>query len=372
MSESQTAPIDAAIAAVRRRNRELFPEDEFQNSLAWEKRRSERSGHAFILALLHFDESQWKQRNGRSTKTVTDSVCAVIRETDTAGWYKSGESFGVIFTELRISEGDPQASIDLRLHRALCAAVAGDAAAEGIRISYHLFPDSNGGPGDPILYRETMPGESRAARMVKRGMDIAGSLLALIVLAPLLLLITLAIKLTSPGPALFRQKRVGEGGRVFVFYKFRSMRHNSDNSVHREYVTRMIEGRNVAQRDGKAAEVYKVVNDPRVTPVGRLLRRSSLDELPQFFNVLKGEMSLVGPRPPLPYEVVLYSPWHWRRVLEAKPGITGMWQVYGRSRTNFDETVRLDLRYLRQWSVWLDLKLLLKTPGAVISGEGAY
>jgi lipopolysaccharide/colanic/teichoic acid biosynthesis glycosyltransferase len=134
----------------------------------------------------------------------------------------------------------------------------------------------------------------------------------------------------------------------------------------------MIAGQNVAQAHGTEATIYKIVNDPRVTPIGRVLRRSSLDELPQFFNVLKGDMSLVGPRPPLPYEFERYSAWHRRRVLEVKPGLTGLWQVYGRSRTNFDEMVRLDLQYARQWSLWLDLKILLKTPVVVIFGTGAY
>ena len=303
---------------------------------------------------------------------MAQSICSVIRKTDTAGWYRDGKSFGIIFTELRATlKRDAQAGIDRRLNQALCAA-SGD-IKNGIRITYHPFPEDGGaGPGDPVLRWENSSGGRRLARILKRGMDVTGSMFALIALSPLLLLITLAIKLTSPGPALFRQKRVGEGGRTFMFYKFRSMRHNSDPGLHREYITRMIEGQDVAQRGGAVDGVYKVVNDPRVTPVGRFLRRSSLDELPQFFNVLKGEMSLVGPRPPLPYEVELYSPWHRRRVLEAKPGITGMWQVYGRCRTNFDETVRLDLRYLDQWSLWLDVKILLKTPRAVFSGEGAY
>jgi lipopolysaccharide/colanic/teichoic acid biosynthesis glycosyltransferase len=134
----------------------------------------------------------------------------------------------------------------------------------------------------------------------------------------------------------------------------------------------MIAGQDVKTHGSEGAGVYKIVNDPRVTPTGRFLRRSSLDELPQFFNVLKGDMSLVGPRPPLPYEFERYSSWHRRRVLEVKPGLTGLWQVYGRSRTNFDEMVRLDLQYASQWSLWLDLKILLKTPIAVAFGGGGY
>jgi lipopolysaccharide/colanic/teichoic acid biosynthesis glycosyltransferase len=144
---------------------------------------------------------------------------------------------------------------------------------------------------------------------------------------------------------------------------------NADPKIHQQYVENLIQ----SQPRAEAKQiVYKIVDDPRVTRIGHFLRRSSLDELPQFWNVLKGEMSLVGPRPPLPYEVARYKRWHRRRVLEAKPGITGLWQVTGRSRTTFDEMVRLDLRYARTYSVWTDVKILLATPRAVLSGRGAY
>jgi lipopolysaccharide/colanic/teichoic acid biosynthesis glycosyltransferase len=195
-------------------------------------------------------------------------------------------------------------------------------------------------------------------------------------LSPLFLVIAVAIKMTSEGPVLFRQRRVGQHGSTFVFLKFRSMYVGNDSKVHREYVTKLIAGQ--AERkpsngngNGNGNGVYKLTDDPRITKVGDFLRRTSLDELPQFFNVLKGEMSLVGPRPPIAYEVEAYDIWHRRRVLEAKPGITGLWQVYGRSRVNFDDMVRLDLRYARTWSPWMDVKILLRTPGAMF-GEGAY
>jgi lipopolysaccharide/colanic/teichoic acid biosynthesis glycosyltransferase len=296
----------------------------------------------------------------------------MVRETDTAGWYKNDTMLGVMFTELRESAtSQAQASIDAKLRRVLYATVPAE-TAEIIRVSYHLFPESGGGPGDPLFYSDGAPGAGSAARILKRCLDLTGSLLVLAALSPLLLLIALMVKLTSEGPVWHRQTRIGEGGRSFTFFKFRSMYHNSDPSLHRDYVTRMIAGQNVAQGQPAGGGIYKIVNDPRVTPVGRILRRSSLDELPQLFNVLKGDMSLIGPRPPLPYEFERYSVWHRRRVLDARPGLTGLWQVNGRSRTSFDEAVRLDLQYLRQWSLWLDLKILLKTPAAVISGDGAY
>ena len=158
-----------------------------------------------------------------------------------------------------------------------------------------------------------------------------------------------------------------------MFYKFRSMYVDNDASVHKEYVKKLIAGK--AERNhsnGNGQGVFKLTSDSRITRVGALLRRSSLDELPQFYNVLRGEMSLVGPRPPVPYEVENYDLWHRRRLLEAKPGITGLWQVSGRSRVTFDEMVRLDLRYARSWSPWMDIKILIRTPLAVVSGEGAH
>ena len=204
-------------------------------------------------------------------------------------------------------------------------------------------------------------------------MDIIGSLLALFIFSPLFLVVTIAIKLSSKGPVFFRQERIGRYGKPFVFIKFRSMYVENDTGVHKEWFRRFVSDQ--AERhptNGTDTVVYKLTKDPRVTRVGKLLRRTSLDELPQFFNVLKGEMSMVGPRPPIPYEVDAYQSWHRGRILEAKPGITGLWQVNGRSRLAFDDMVRLDLSYARGWSLWLDIKILLQTPLAVLSAEGAY
>jgi lipopolysaccharide/colanic/teichoic acid biosynthesis glycosyltransferase len=167
---------------------------------------------------------------------------------------------------------------------------------------------------------------------------------------------------------------MGRYGTRFTFLKFRSMYVENDDSIHKEYVARLIAGGFRAGDASAGAQdtVFKIKEDPRVTRVGRFLRRSSLDELPQLFNVFHGEMSLVGPRPPLPYEYACYNTWHRRRLLTVKPGITGLWQVCGRSMVSFDDMVRLDLRYAETWSVWLDLKILCMTPAAVLSGEGAY
>ena len=212
-------------------------------------------------------------------------------------------------------------------------------------------------------------------------MDEVGSMLILAVISPALLIVALAVKLSSKGPVCYSQQRVGQYGKPFTFIKFRSMYVGNDSRIHQEYVAQLIAGQ--AQRhqtnvDGNgngndsAAGVYKLTNDPRITPVGSFLRRTSLDELPQLVNVLRGEMSLVGPRPAIPYEVAKYQTWHRRRVLEVKPGITGLWQVNGRCRIGFDEMVRLDLRYAKAWSPWFDVKILMRTPRAVLLGEGAH
>ncbi len=227
---------------------------------------------------------------------------------------------------------------------------------------------------DPVLYPDLMltPDPKKRARLLKRVMDVAGSISALVFLSPVLAVIAVAIKLTSRGPILFRQTRIGQYGRRFTFLKFRSMYSNNDQAVHQEYVKRLISGKTGCEQQAESRQtVYKLTNDPRVTRIGRFLRRTSLDELPQFLNVLRGEMSLVGPRPPIPYEFQSYAIWHRRRLLSVKPGITGLWQVEGRSRVKFDDMVRLDLAYAASWSPWMDLKILLRTPGAVLSGNGA-
>jgi lipopolysaccharide/colanic/teichoic acid biosynthesis glycosyltransferase len=224
---------------------------------------------------------------------------------------------------------------------------------------------------DPLIAQEPPV----LGAVLKRALDIVGSLALLGVLSPLLLLIAALVKISSKGPVFFKQTRVGQMEKPFKMLKFRSMCVGAGHAIHQEFVTNFIKSSAKASEQvkgggGKDAR-FKITNDPRVTPVGSFLRKTSLDELPQLLNVLQGTMSLVGPRPPLQYEVDQYAAWHCRRVREAKPGITGLWQVRGRSRTTFDEMVRLDLRYAKASSVWMDIKILLATPAAVISGKGA-
>jgi len=207
---------------------------------------------------------------------------------------------------------------------------------------------------------------------LKRMMDIVGSLIGIIFFFPLMFIIALMIKLTSDGPILFKQKRLGYLGKPFTFLKFRTMYVDCDEKLHQDYVHKLIRGETDSTNFGSSQQpLFKLENDPRITRIGRYLRKLSLDELPQFFNVLSGDMSLVGPRPPIRYELEEYQNWHFRRILEVKPGITGLWQVYGRSMTTFDEMVRLDLQYIREKSILLDLKILFKTFGAVFNTKGA-
>jgi lipopolysaccharide/colanic/teichoic acid biosynthesis glycosyltransferase len=202
----------------------------------------------------------------------------------------------------------------------------------------------------------------------KRCIDIVGALAAIILFAPPMLLISLSIKLSSPGPILFRQSRIGYRGKNFMMYKFRSMTTKANDDLHADYISRFIRNRAEKNSDG----LLKIKDDPRITLIGKFIRKWSLDELPQLFNVLKGDMSLVGPRPDPYYAIPHYARWYYRRIMETKPGITGLWQVEGRSRVPFEEMVRMDIRYCLSLSFICDCKLILRTFKAVLSRIGAY
>jgi exopolysaccharide biosynthesis polyprenyl glycosylphosphotransferase len=212
---------------------------------------------------------------------------------------------------------------------------------------------------------------SSAARLAKRVSDLVIASITLTILAPFWLLIALLIKLDSRGPVFYKQERVGMDGRVFLFYKFRTMRADTDDTRHREYQRMYIKGQPDSNLGDAERPAYKLRGDERVTRLGRVLRKLSLDELPQLFNVLRGDMSVVGPRPPIPYEVESYELWHRKR-LDMKPGITGLWQVSGRNRLPFDEMVRMDLYYIENWSLLLDMKIILQTLPVMLRGDDAY
>ncbi len=210
----------------------------------------------------------------------------------------------------------------------------------------------------------------RIKKLLKRLVDLTVSIIALILLSPVLLIISILLKKTSSGPILFKQQRVGYRGKIFQFLKFRSMRTDCDCKAHEEYVKKLIQGRHEDINNGSEdSPYYKITNDSRITKLGHFLRKTSLDELPQLWNVIKGEMSIVGPRPPIPYEVKEYQSWHRRRIAEVKPGITGWWQVNGRNRTGFNQMVRLDIYYAENWSLSLDLKIIFRTFKAVFDGN---
>jgi lipopolysaccharide/colanic/teichoic acid biosynthesis glycosyltransferase len=361
------------------RMREVLSKNALERMIAIERKRTERSKEPFLLMLLEAGIPQGSEKEGKALNRMVSALLSSTRETDVIGWYKDRTTVGVIFTGLGMNDKNTILSTILsRVSTTLRDRLTSDQFSQ-VSISFHFFPDDwdhdkSGRPSNPALYPDLMihGNSKRTLSGVKRAMDIAGSAFMLILCAPLLLIIAMTVKVTSKGPALFKQQRVGQYGQSFTFLKFRSMYIDNDHSIHKEYVTKLIASKadpEPLHEDGKA--VYKLTNDCRITRVGKILRRTSLDELPQLFNVLRGEMSLVGPRPAIPYELAAYQTWHRRRVLEVKPGLTGLWQVTGRSRVKFDDMVRLDLRYATFWSPWVDFKILMRTPLAVIKGAGA-
>ena len=374
------ASLDFSADVVPVEERGILNEEAFHRMVSLERKRTERSGKPFLLMLLDMGNGLLSDKSEKALDKILSALSLSTRETDITGWYKKNSVVGVMFTEFGAEDRNSILStimtrVSETLRNNLSARQFGV-----ISISFHLFPeewnqDIPQRPSNPTLYPDlTRRDNARKFFCVtKRIMDIAGSALALLLFAPILLVIAIAIKLTSEGPVFFRQKRVGQYGEQFTFLKFRSMYVNNDASEHKQFVQQMIAGNAVSNGSDKSGPaVYKLMKDGRITRVGGFLRKTSLDELPQFWNVLKGEMSLVGPRPPVGYEVEAYDIWHRRRLLEAKPGITGLWQVDGRSRVTFDEMVRLDLRYAKTWSPWMDVKILLRTPAAVVFGDGAY
>src|SRR5579872_2972455 len=360
--------------------RNILPEDIFLGMLCLERKRAERSGDKFTLILLDARQALNTASAHDVLRRVTKAADKARRDTDIAGWYKDHAVLGIIFTELRdTEESGTNETLRNKIQRSLAAELTAE-ELELVHVSLHTFADdsddqdSNHDQSNPAFHPDLFHRNQskRLPLLVKRMMDIAGSAAALIAFSPVFAAIAIAIKLTSKGPVLFRQERIGQFGKPFKFLKFRSMYVANNSDAHKKFVQDLINGSKEQATGQDGEKSFKIKNDPRVTSIGRFIRRTSLDELPQFWNVLVGQMSLVGPRPPIAYEVEAYYIWHRRRVLEAKPGITGLWQVHGRSRTTFDDMVRLDLQYSEKWTPLLDVKILLQTPRAVFSGDGAY
>ena len=338
---------------------EVVSGPEFRRELEREKRRAERSQRALSLTVLRVPSED-------DAGSLVAEMLAIKRETDLVGWLDA--------TTLAVLCVDTNAQGREGFLRKVTKLTAG----RGVAMDAATFPEAlfeslaRGCAADVDAQAERlMAGEAESAGYAgKRIFDCFFAALALLVLAPLLLLVALAIALDSRGPVIHRQKRLGRGGVPFTFYKFRSMWSDVDHCIHRDFVLGLI-------RDGDAqpappgSNPYKLSGDARITRVGRFIRKTSIDELPQLFNVLRGDMSLVGPRPPLPYEAANYEPWHLRRILGIQPGITGLWQVEGRSRVGFNEMVRMDLRYLRKCSFGLDLRILVRTVRVVLMCDGA-
>lgn len=375
-----TNPDGSPFASPSAGDREILDEVSFKRMIAIERKRTERSNEPFLLMLLEAGNPPSPEMTASTLESMAAALLNASRGTDVVGWYKDRATIGLIFTGLVVKDKNAILSTILsRVKSTLRNELLFDQLNQ-VSISFHFFPDEwdhkkGGHPINLVLYPDLLSTGShkRSLLAFKRFIDIVGSTLALILTSPLFWIISLAIKTTSKGPVFFSQTRVGQFGKPFVLLKFRTMYTDIDRSVHKQYVTGLIAAKpNSDDPNPKGPRVYKLTNDKRITRVGSFLRRTSLDELPQFINVLRGEMSLVGPRPAVRYEVAAYETWHRRRVLDFKPGITGLWQVSGRSHIKFDEMVRLDLRYARTWSPWLDLKILFRTPIAVIKGTGAY
>jgi lipopolysaccharide/colanic/teichoic acid biosynthesis glycosyltransferase len=352
----------------------VLAEDVFHGALVRERRRADRSNQAVGLLLIGVSDLNGAEP-AMTWRVVFEVLNAAKRDMDVVGWFEYPAAAGVIVADLPVADPSVidafESRVRLELTRRLPAATM-----ERLSLRLHVHgevPDAAGShvrPVDPLLARLGRPVPIRPVdAALKRALDLVGSLAFLALFAPVFGVVAALVKLTSRGPVFFRQLRIGEGGTPFMMLKFRSMRVNASADIHQQYVTQFIKAGAAAH--GGTPGVYKLMNDPRITSIGNFIRKTSIDELPQFLNVFGGTMSLVGPRPPLKYEVEQYKAWHCRRVLEAKPGITGLWQVKGRSRTTFDEMVRLDLRYARSQSIWTDLKILLATPRAVIAGKGA-
>lgn len=362
----------------------LYNEPYFRELLSFERKRCERTRRPFFLMLVEVQSIEDAFERHQIIKKICKLLSSVTRNTDVKGWYIYSTVMGVIFTDT-IDTANNMSRTYKNLTKK-CTDVIRDGLEkeefERILLTWHIFPGQfdkafTDYSGYTTMYPDiiALRAKKKSILFWKRFIDIFVSSVLITFLFPLFVVIALLIRITSPGPALFKQERVGLFGKRFSLFKFRTMFNNNDTTIHQEFVKNLIAGsqdRTRSEQNSSHTGVYKIVRDPRVTPLGRLLRMTSLDELPQFYNVLKGDMSLVGPRPPIPYECEKYDIWHRKRVLWMKPGITGPWQVYGRSKTTFDEMVRMDIRYIQEWSLWMDIKILIQTPWVVFACKGGY
>lgn len=354
----------------------ILSEELFKDTITRERKRTDRSGLAMTLLLVGVQEVHSLDRSEAAAGLV-DVVSQLRSDTALVGWFEDLAVLGLLLLDVEHAE---LVRVCERVEADCRQAISERFEQEGVErvsVGLRVYPEASQigddvPDEDPFLFPE-LPARRQATaqfQFIKRGFDIAVSGLLLAILSPMFLCIAGLVKMSSSGPVIFRQTRVGQRMKPFMMCKFRTMYADADHGIHQNYVSWFITSSGQAKEQGKHS-FFKMTDDPRITSIGHLLRKTSMDELPQLWNVLRGDMSLVGPRPPLWYELKQYKPWHRHRVLEAKPGITGLWQVTGRSRTTFDEMVRLDLRYARQQSLWTDIKILLATPAEVFRGKGA-
>jgi exopolysaccharide biosynthesis polyprenyl glycosylphosphotransferase len=344
----------------------MLSKHNFLRQLRLEKRRTERSKAPLSLVLFNIDLETPDGAN--QMRALSESLRSCKRETDVLG-YVADDCLGFLLPDTN-EQGAQSFTRNVRT-RNDNVGYSTVVATYPDQVFESLTEGSHGHVDNAPLFLDHEHTQGKIGAWFKRALDIVGSAALLLALSPIMIVTAIAVRVTSPGAAIFKQQRLGRFGKSFQIYKFRSMSAKNDDKSHREYVAKLIQG-NLAEINNGDAEnpVYKMTRDPRITKVGHFIRKTSIDELPQLFNVFLGDMSLVGPRPPLRYEAEKYQVWHLRRILEVRPGITGLWQVIGRSTTSFDEMVRLDLRYIREWSFWMDLRILLETVRVVVMRSG--
>jgi lipopolysaccharide/colanic/teichoic acid biosynthesis glycosyltransferase len=354
----------------------FLPKDVFRRIIDRERERANRTGDVFSMVAFVLPGSSEKQE---ALALLTDLLASRLRSIDAVGWLDSHhigillpetDSAGAhmfakkVFQEKISGQLVPNYEIFTYPSEKLTDPEKRDLFEASVKAEHKKHRSSLwGGWHFPKPQRNVDYMFCLTKRVFKRGFDLVGAGVCLLVLSPLFLVVAVIIKVVSPGPIFYKQLRIGYAGQPFTFLKFRTMSPGADTKEHQEYLATLIKG--VPGNDGSDAPMSKLDHDPQIIPCGNLLRKTCLDELPQLINVLRGEMSLVGPRPPIPYEVKEYDSWHRGR-FNAIPGMTGLWQVSGKNKLSFREMVRIDIRYARERSLWVDIKILFRTPLAIL------
>jgi lipopolysaccharide/colanic/teichoic acid biosynthesis glycosyltransferase len=355
----------------------IYSREQFQMALEREKARAERNGHSVSLAII-----QTSGRRTRERPRLEDVLRGRLRIMDEAGWFDQSRigvlmpytsrqgAWHMIEDMCRLMQGALSPS-DCRVYTYPQDWLTGRGAEDVQEVAHTREVQPVGSVAEhpratSPLHDDPVSGGPADMPAWQRGLDITGALFGLMVLSPVFLATALVIKLVSPGPVFFKQVRIGRGGKPFLLWKFRTMTAGADTAIHQNHVAQLIRSANGA---AAARPMAKLDDDPRVIPLGRIIRGACIDELPQLINVLRGEMSLVGPRPPIPYEVREYLPWQRRR-FDTMPGLTGLWQVSGKNRLTFDEMIRLDIRYCRTKCLWKAVAIICRTPLAIAQEIG--